>query len=55
MQVPTTLNAAADDQGSAICEQLATAHFDAESQDLGYRYVGVKDQDGGNLAACSVD
>jgi hypothetical protein len=55
LTVPTTLDAAADDRAYAICDQLVIAHFDGEGRDLGYEYVGVLDQDGGNAATCSVD
>lgn len=54
LNVPTTLNAVADDRASAICDMLALAHFDADGEDLGYEFIGVLDQDGGNAAACSV-
>lgn len=52
--VPTTLNATADDRAATICDQIAVAHFDADAVDLGYKYIGIKDQDGGDAAACSV-
>jgi hypothetical protein len=54
LNVPTTLNAAAKDRAEAICNQIAFMHFDAEAVDLGYEYVGILDQSGGNLAACTV-
>lgn len=54
LTVPTTLNAAAGDRAAAICDQIAIAHFDADAVDLGYKYIGVKDQEGGDAAACSV-
>ena len=54
LTVPTTLNAMADDRAEAICDQLAMVHFDAEGEDLGYRIIGVLDQDGGNAASCTV-
>jgi hypothetical protein len=54
LRVPTTLNAAARDRASVICQQLATAHFDGTGKDLGYDTIGVLDKDGGNAAACSV-
>jgi hypothetical protein len=55
LNVPTTLNAASRERAEAICRQLTFAHFGAEGKDLGYRIVGVLDQDGGNAAACTVD
>jgi hypothetical protein len=54
LNVPTRLNAAADERAAAICDQFAVAHFDGEGNDLGYRFIGILDQDGGNAAACSV-
>ena len=54
LNVPTTLNPAADDRGRAICEQLQVAHFDGEGNDLGYEFIGIEDRNGGNLAACGV-
>jgi hypothetical protein len=53
--VPTTLDPAMEDRASVICDALAVAHFDAEGHDLGYRFILVRDRNGGNLAACSVD
>lgn len=56
LNVPTGLNAASRDRGAALCEMLATAHFDGATGDpLGYEYVGILDMNGGNLAACTVD
>ena len=57
LRVPTALNAAAQGQGAALCEQLALAHLrwrDMEGH-VGYRHIGVMDQAGGALPACSVD
>jgi hypothetical protein len=54
LYVPTTLNADADQRAGAICDQLALAHFDGDGNDLGYKFVGILDRDGGNAAACSV-
>jgi hypothetical protein len=55
LNVPTTLNAAATDRADAICEAVARIRFDGETgDDLGYTFVGIKDRDGGNAAACSV-
>ena len=54
LNVPTTLNAAAKDRGEVICKQFVFAHFDANAKDLGYRFVGILDKDGGHLAACAV-
>jgi hypothetical protein len=53
--VPTTLDPAVDERGDVICDQLALAHFDADGKDLGYDVIGIKDMNGGNLAACTVD
>ncbi|HSL77745.1 MAG TPA: hypothetical protein VK867_12430 [Candidatus Limnocylindrales bacterium] len=53
--MPTTLDPAMDDRASVICDALAVAHFDAEGRELGYRFIVVRDMDGGNLTACSVD
>lgn len=55
LYVPTTLDRAMDDRASVICGALAVAHFDAEGRDLGYRFIVVRDMNGGNLAACRVD
>lgn len=55
LYVPTTLDPAMDDRASEICDALAVAHFDAEGRDLGYRFIVVRDEQGGSLAACSVD
>lgn len=52
--VPTTLNAEAADRAAVICDQLATIHFDADGNDLGYTVIGVRDRDNGNAAACTV-
>lgn len=54
LNVPTTLNAAATDRAAVICDLITTVHFDATGTDLGYRYVGILDRDGGRAAACSV-
>lgn len=54
LNVPTTLNASARDRASAICDQLVTAHFDAEGHDLGYKFIGILDRDGGHAAACAI-
>jgi hypothetical protein len=52
LYVPTTLDASARDRAEVICDQIAIAHFDAEGVDLGFEFVGVLDEDGGNAAAC---
>lgn len=54
LNVPTTLNASATDRAKVICSALAHAHFDANAKDLGYKYIGILDKDGGHAAACSV-
>jgi hypothetical protein len=55
LNVPTTLNAAADERARAIWEMLAQAHFDgATGNDRGYETIGILDKDGGHAAACSV-
>jgi hypothetical protein len=54
LNVPTGLNALADDRAQAICDQIAIAHFDGDGNDLGFNYFGILDQDGGNAAACVV-
>lgn len=54
LNVPTTLAPEADDRAYAICDQLATDHFEPDGDDLGYNYIGILDMNGGNLAACSL-
>jgi hypothetical protein len=55
LKVPTGLNATATDRAQAICEFIATVHFDsATGDDLGYQTVGILDKNGGHAAACSV-
>lgn len=57
LRVPTTLNAGAQGQGLALCEQLAWSHLLGRGMEghLGFRHIGVMDKNGGDLAACSVD
>ena len=54
LNVLTTLNPAADDRAQAICDQIATAHFDDDGNDLGFAFVGILDNHHGNAAACEV-
>lgn len=55
LTVPTGLNAESRDRAQVICDMIARAHFDGVTGDpLGYEFVGIKDQQGANLAACSV-
>jgi hypothetical protein len=57
LNVPTTLQpvSGTDDRAEVICDQIVTAHFDAEGNDLGYDVVGVEARDGSDAAACTVD
>ena len=55
LTVPTGLNAASTARASAICDQIAIAHFDATTgDDLGYTTIRVLDLKGGEAAVCSV-
>ncbi len=55
LNVPTSLNEAATDRARAICQMIATAHFDgATGADLGYDTIGILDKDGGHAAACTI-
>lgn len=54
--VPTLISAldGMRDRAQVICQQFAQVHFDGEGVDLGYEFIGVRNRDGGNAAACSV-
>jgi hypothetical protein len=55
LRVPTTLNPAAKDRASAICDTFVTVHYDGDTgQSLGYTVVGILDMNGGNAASCTV-
>ena len=55
LTVPTTLSEAAQGRANAICEQVARAHSDGNAMSLAYRYIGIKDMNGGDAAACSIN
>ena len=54
LNVPTTLNAAARERAAVICDLVARAHLNGVGRELGFKFVGVLDRDGGQAATCSV-
>jgi hypothetical protein len=52
--VPTTLGPADRDRATVLCSQVAFAHNDLKGIDLGYKFVGMLNRNGGNLASCTV-
>lgn len=54
LSVPTYLAASENARGEEICALIALAHYDANAADLGYEVIGILDNGGGNLAACTV-
>ena len=54
LTVPTGLNAASTARADAICDQITTAHFDGDGNDLGYQSVVILSKDGGEAATCLV-
>ena len=54
LKVPTTLDAGARDRAAVICDLVARAHLNGVGRELGFKFVGVLDRDGGQAASCSV-
>ena len=52
--VRTSLSPSDTQRARAICQQLAQIHVDGEGNSLGYNVIGIRDRDGGRVAACSV-
>ncbi len=52
--VRTSLSPSDTERARALCQQLAQIHVDGEGNDLGYTVIGIRDRDGGRVAACEV-